>query len=116
MGGYASPMTPEFMSMQGMTEQQQMLFMAQYNMVRKDTTAAVLLAFFLGSFGAHRFYLGEIGWGVLYILFCWTLIPHLAALVECFLLPGRVREYNGLRAAVIAAQIRGNPAMAPYGV
>ena len=107
MGGYAGPVTPEFAQMQGMTEHQQIMFMAQYNMVRKDATAAILLAFFLGSFGAHRFYMGEIGMGVLYLVFCWSLIPHLIALVECFLLPGRVREYNARHAAAIAMQIRG---------
>ena len=93
--------------MQGMTEQQQMIFMAQYNLMRKDVTAAILLAFFLGSFGAHRFYLGEIGMGFLYLAFCWTLIPHLVALVECFFLPDRVNGYNALLAAAVAAQIRG---------
>ena len=113
MGGYASPMSMEFAVMQGMTEQQQMIFMAQYNLMRKDVTAASLLAFFLGSFGAHRFYMGDIGLGVLYVLFCWTGIPHLIALVECFFLPGRVRLYNAQCAAAIADQIRGN---VPVGV
>ncbi|RKO71209.1 TM2 domain-containing protein [Sphingobacterium puteale] len=41
----------------------------------KDKTTAALMAFFLGGFGAHRFYLGQIGLGFLYLLFCWTLIP-----------------------------------------
>lgn len=110
MGTYASPVTPEFAYMQGLTEQQQVVFMGQYNMVRKDVTAAILLAFFLGSFGAHRFYMGEIGMGILYICFCWTFIPHIVALIECFFLPERVRQYNAMHAAAIAAQIRG------YGV
>jgi TM2 domain-containing membrane protein YozV len=104
---YAVPMSPEFVYMQGLTEQQQMLFMAQYSLVRKDVTAAILLAFFLGSFGAHRFYMGEIGMGFLYILFCWSFIPHIIALVECFFLPERVRQYNAMHAAAIANQIRG---------
>ena len=107
MATYASPVSPEFIYMQGLTEEQQMLFMAQYSLVRKDVTAAILLAFFLGSFGAHRFYLGEIGMGFLYILFCWTFVPHIIALVECFFLPERVRQYNALHAAAIANQIRG---------
>lgn len=107
MATYASPVSPEFMYMQGMTDQQQMMFMAQYSLVRKDVTAAILLAFFLGSFGAHRFYLGEIGLGILYVCFCWTFIPHIVALVECFFLPERVRVYNAMHAQVIAAQIRG---------
>jgi TM2 domain-containing membrane protein YozV len=52
----------------------------------KNKVVAALLAFFLGGFGAHKFYLGQIGWGVVYLLFCWTLIPGLAAFVEFFLL------------------------------
>lgn len=107
MASYAAPISPEFVYMQGMTDQQQMLFMARYSLVRKDVTAAILLAFFLGSFGAHRFYMGEIGLGFLYILFCWTFIPHIIALVECFFLPDRVGRYNAVQAATIAAQIRG---------
>ena len=107
MATYAPVMSPEFIYMQGLTEQQQVLFMAQYSLVRKDVTAAILLAFLLGSFGAHRFYLGEIGTGFLYILFCWTFVPHIIALVECFFLPERVRRYNALHAAAIANQIRG---------
>ncbi|MGA6994334.1 MAG: NINE protein [Candidatus Deferrimicrobiaceae bacterium] len=44
--------------------------------------AAAIFAILLGSFGVHRFYLGQTGWGILYVLFCWTLIPALAGLIE----------------------------------
>lgn len=44
--------------------------------------AAAIFAIFLGSFGVHRFYLGQVGWGILYVLFCWTLIPAIAGLIE----------------------------------
>lgn len=47
--------------------------------------AYCLFAFFLGSFGAHKFYSGRIGLGVLYILFCWTGIPSIIALIEFIL-------------------------------
>jgi TM2 domain-containing membrane protein YozV len=50
----------------------------------KNQTVAALLAAFLGGFGVHRFYLGKIVSGVLYLLFCWTGIPGLIALVEIF--------------------------------
>lgn len=44
--------------------------------------AAALFAILLGSFGVHRFYLGQVGWGILYVVFCWTLIPAVAGLIE----------------------------------
>lgn len=48
----------------------------------KNKLAAILFAIFLGSFGIHKFYLGSIGWGVVYLLFCWTFIPGLIGLIE----------------------------------
>ncbi|MBY5992074.1 TM2 domain-containing protein [Ferrimonas balearica] len=38
------------------------------------------LSLYLGSFGAHKFYLGEPARGTLYLLFCWTLVPTALAL------------------------------------
>jgi TM2 domain-containing membrane protein YozV/RNA polymerase subunit RPABC4/transcription elongation factor Spt4 len=49
---------------------------------QKSKTAAALLALFLGGFGAHRFYLGQIGLGFLYLVFCWTIVPWIIALIE----------------------------------
>ncbi|NHB57548.1 TM2 domain-containing protein [Acinetobacter sp. 194] len=48
----------------------------------KNRIVAAILAFFLGGFGVHKFYLGRIGWGVLYLLFFWTFIPSIVAFVE----------------------------------
>ncbi|XTZ38308.1 NINE protein [Salmonella enterica] len=48
----------------------------------KSKITAALLAFFLGGFGAHKFYLGKIGQGILYLIFCWTFIPALIAFIE----------------------------------
>lgn len=36
----------------------------------KSKTTAILLCFFLGGLGAHKFYLGQTGMGVLYLLTC----------------------------------------------
>jgi len=49
---------------------------------KKSRVTAALLAFFLGGFGIHKFYLGQIGLGILYLLFCWTFIPSLVAFIE----------------------------------
>lgn len=49
----------------------------------KNKMVAAILAFFLGGLGVHRFYLGQ-WWGVFYLLFVWTWIPGLVALVEFF--------------------------------
>ena len=36
----------------------------------KSKTTAVLLAFFLGGLGLHKFYLGKTFQGFLYLIFC----------------------------------------------
>ena len=51
-------------------------------MTGKSRTVAVLLALFLGGIGAHKFYLGKVGTGLLYLLFFWTCIPAIIALIE----------------------------------
>ncbi len=35
---------------------------------KKNKWVAILLAFFLGGIGAHKFYLGKTGWGIVYLL------------------------------------------------
>jgi TM2 domain-containing membrane protein YozV len=42
----------------------------------------LLLTFFLGSFGAHKYYQKQYAVGVLYFLFFWTSIPRLVSLIE----------------------------------
>jgi TM2 domain-containing membrane protein YozV len=49
---------------------------------RKDKTSAGVLALLLGGIGVHKFYLGQTGIGILYLLFCWTFIPSIIAFVE----------------------------------
>lgn len=49
----------------------------------KDKTVAALIALFLGWIGIHKFYLGESGLGIIYILFSWTGIPAIIAFFEC---------------------------------
>ena len=63
-----------------------------------DPTVTWLLWGFLGTFGAHRFYLGQIAWGVAYLLtggFC-----GIGWLIDLFFLPGWIRERNAQSAPV----------------
>ncbi|WP_129596654.1 NINE protein [Methanohalophilus profundi] len=48
----------------------------------KNKIVAALLAILLGGIGAHKFYLGKIVEGLLYLCLCWTFIPALVGLIE----------------------------------
>jgi TM2 domain-containing membrane protein YozV len=48
----------------------------------KSRVTAGVLAILLGSLGIHKFYLGKIGQGIIYIIFSWTGIPGLLGLIE----------------------------------
>ena len=53
-----------------------------YDDVRRQRILMSVLAIVLGTFGAHRFYQGRIGLGILYVLFCGTGIPTIVSLCE----------------------------------
>jgi TM2 domain-containing membrane protein YozV len=74
--------------------------------VRKNATTGVMLAVLLGGIGAHRFYLGETGKGILYFSFWWSFIPAFIAIFEAFAMPARVRRYNDAKALETAAAIK----------
>jgi len=76
--------SPDMHSLVEMTE----LFGVSLNQLVKGDEIIVnkyvyaALAFFLGGFGAHRFYRKQYGKAVLYLLFCWTGIPGVVGMVE----------------------------------
>jgi TM2 domain-containing membrane protein YozV len=55
----------------------------------RNRTAAILICFFGGYFGVHKFYLGNPVLGILYLVFFWTCIPGVIAFFEflglCFM-------------------------------
>ena len=84
----------------------QAIFYQQYEMVRRDEVVGILLALFLGGFGIHHFYLRRTGLGILYLLLLSGRgFRALLGFIECFFMPGRVREFNAIQAAGIAASL-----------
>lgn len=48
----------------------------------KSKVVAGILGILLGGLGIHKFYLGKVGLGIVYILFCWTGIPEIIGFIE----------------------------------
>jgi TM2 domain-containing membrane protein YozV len=48
----------------------------------KSRTTAGILAILLGSLGVHKFYLGKIGSGILYLCFSFTGVPGVIGIIE----------------------------------
>jgi len=48
----------------------------------KSKIVAFVLAWFLGGFEGHKFYLNRVGQGLLYLIFFWTFIPAIIAFFE----------------------------------
>ena len=51
-------------------------------MTGRNRTTAAIFAILLGGLGIHKFYLGKIGQGILYLLFSWTFIPLILCVIE----------------------------------
>ncbi|MBR4507913.1 MAG: TM2 domain-containing protein [Elusimicrobiaceae bacterium] len=48
----------------------------------KDRIATAIIAFGMGWFGMHKFYLGKWVWGVIYLIFSVTTLPLIISIVE----------------------------------
>jgi TM2 domain-containing membrane protein YozV len=48
----------------------------------RNRVAAALFGILLGGLGIHKFYLGKVGMGILYLVFFWTCIPAVIGLIE----------------------------------
>lgn len=61
-----------------MGESKQVVYIA----TKKSRSLAAFLALVLGGLGIHKFYLNKPGWGLLYLMFCWTFIPAIIGFLE----------------------------------
>ncbi len=55
----------------------------------------IVLAFFLGTFGVHKFYARRTLEGVLFLLFCWTSIPSILSIISCVVTLFTPADNNG---------------------
>ena len=92
----------------------------QYDANKKSSVVAYLLWFFLGGFGAHRFYLGSTGPAIAQLVITLVsfvllivavglvgfIVVGIWVLVDAFLIPGMVQDYNSR----LAAHFSGTPA------
>ena len=85
---------------------QQASFNSRYEYKKKDPTTALLLCLILGGIGAHEFYLNNVNKAVIYLVFCWTLIPGVIALVQLFTIQKRVKDENDVIAQKILTGIK----------
>ncbi len=70
----------------------------------------LVITFFLGGLGAHKFYTGRNWQGIFYLLLCWTGIPGFIALIEfiiyAFTSTDTLQEkYSGSRSGIVIAII-----------
>jgi len=85
---YASPQAPQYAPSQApqyappQSPQYAPAYVPPANISAKNKTTAGVLAILFGGLGIHKFYLGRVGLGIVYILFCWTYIPALIGLIE----------------------------------
>lgn len=72
--------------------------MMEYQENRKSLAVTYILWFFLGMFGAHRFYLEKMGTAVAMLILTLSLIGMVVSwvwwIVDLFLNPSMVREIN----------------------
>ncbi len=106
-----------------LTLEEQQEVEGQLRDVEKDETRGLLLCISLGFLGAHRFYLGQVGWGVVYLVMSVVAIrllflpgawlPYLPAIVlgliysaEAFVMSDRVHRYNDKLRSHIVKKIK----------
>lgn len=63
----------------------------------KNRFVALVFALVLGSFGLHKFYLGHILAGIMYLIFSWTGIPTILSFIDVIILATMdERKFNAI--------------------
>ena len=60
-----------------------------------NKVAYILCALFLGGIGVHKFISGKWVLGIIYLLFFWTFIPALVAVVEAIVAATKTPDMYG---------------------
>jgi len=89
---------------EGLTDQQKMLFMTQYNSDKKDRTIAMVISVFLGYLGVDRFYVGDTKSGIIKLITVGGC--GIWYLVDWFLIMGVADEKNREKAKEIIYTIK----------
>ena len=90
----------------GLDDAERLQFQQEFKRKAKSQGIGIAWALLLGGLGAHRFYMGEPGWGILYVLFVWTFVPMIVAIIEAFFMGKRVDEYNESLAQEIVVKLK----------
>lgn len=88
----------ELSLMNRMTQEQRMMFQMQYSAARKNPDTALVLALFSCS----RFYLGEVGLGILQWVLNLMWVGVVWWFIDLFTVKDRTRDYNVKKARELA--------------
>lgn len=85
-----------------MPDEQKLMFITRFAKERRNPNVAMLLCLFLGGIGAHHYYMGRMGKGIVSSLFAWTLVPLILSLFTCSKIRMNVQRHNIARAIELA--------------
>ena len=100
----------EIRLMRRMTQDQKIVFQMQQSAVRKSPSTALILSLF----GLSRFYLDQVGLGLLQWLTVPLGIGVIWVVVDILTAQSRTDQYNAAAAKRIAGMVTGNPALAMF--
>lgn len=79
----------------GLDDAERLQFNQEFDRKAKSRGWGIAWAIGLGGLGAHKFYMGQIGLGILYVCFVWTSIPLALGIIEgIFFMGKRVDAHN----------------------